>query len=203
MIGIPLGLLYSNAGEWLIHKHILHGLGKNRSSFWSFHWHEHHAKARKHDMHDDQYEKTLFSWDPQTKELVSLLGLAAIHLPLLPIAPFFTGTVLWSMQRYYRMHKHSHLDGQWAKDDMRWHYDHHMGKDQNSNWCVTHPFFDHVMGTRKAYAYGVGAPKDIPAPENETPIVAMLNMLRQALGDRAKLVPVAGTHEVVEAKRAA
>jgi hypothetical protein len=26
-----------------------------------------------------------------------------------------------------------------------------MGKDQNANWCVTHPFFDIVMGTRKEY----------------------------------------------------
>jgi hypothetical protein len=28
-----------------------------------------------------------------------------------------------------------------------------MGKDQNANWCVTHPFFDYVMGTRKKYRY--------------------------------------------------
>ena len=54
MIGIPLGLLYSNAAEWWIHKNILHGLGKNRSSFWSFHWHEHHAEARRHEMVDEQ-----------------------------------------------------------------------------------------------------------------------------------------------------
>ena len=46
VIGIPLGLLVANAGEWFIHKHILHGRGKKRESFWSFHWHDHHAKAR-------------------------------------------------------------------------------------------------------------------------------------------------------------
>jgi hypothetical protein len=26
-----------------------------------------------------------------------------------------------------------------------------MGPNQNANWCVTHPFFDHVMGTREPY----------------------------------------------------
>ena len=39
MIGIPVALAASNAGEWLIHKYWLHGLGKNKKSFWAFHWH--------------------------------------------------------------------------------------------------------------------------------------------------------------------
>ncbi|MBK8693335.1 MAG: hypothetical protein IPN17_13835 [Deltaproteobacteria bacterium] len=39
MIGLPLALLYSNAWEWVIHKYVLHGMGKSRESFWSFHWH--------------------------------------------------------------------------------------------------------------------------------------------------------------------
>jgi hypothetical protein len=26
-----------------------------------------------------------------------------------------------------------------------------MGPDQDANWCVTHPFFDHLMGTRKVW----------------------------------------------------
>ena len=49
MLGIPLGLLYANASEWLIHHYVLHGLGKKKRSFWSFHWGEHHracAQAR-------------------------------------------------------------------------------------------------------------------------------------------------------------
>ena len=40
MLGIPLGLLYSNAGEWLLHKYLLHGLGRRKGTFWAFHWHE-------------------------------------------------------------------------------------------------------------------------------------------------------------------
>ena len=33
-----------------------------------------------------------------------------------------------------------------------WHYDHHMGPNQNANWCVTRPWMDIVMGTREPYA---------------------------------------------------
>ena len=149
MIGIPIGLVYCNLGECLIHKHVLHGLGKSRESFWSFHWHDHHAKARKHAMVDDQYRRSFLAWEPQTKEAVALLGLALAHLPLLPFMPFFTGTVLYSCANYYRVHKRAHLDTEWAREHLPWHYDHHMGKDQNANWCVTHPWFDELLGTRK------------------------------------------------------
>jgi len=74
MIGFPLGLLYSNAGEWFIHRYVLHGLRRNKRSLWSFHWH-----------------------------------------------------------------------------------DHHMGPNQEANWCVTQPWFDYVMGTRELYA---GTPRE-------------------------------------------
>ncbi len=160
MIGIPLGLLYANAGEWLVHKYILHGLGKNKDSFWAFHWHEHHRESRKHDMFDAQYVRSLFGWSAQSKEALALLLAALAHLPLFPVAPFFTGTVLYRMWAYYRIHKRAHLEPGWAKENLPWHYDHHMGRDQNANWCVTHPFFDYVMGTRIAYEYGHGQPAE-------------------------------------------
>jgi sterol desaturase/sphingolipid hydroxylase (fatty acid hydroxylase superfamily) len=161
MIGIPLGLIYANAGEWLLHKHMLHGLGKDRKNFWSFHWHEHHRESRKHDMFDPQYVRPLLTWSPQGKEAAALVAAGLVHLPLLPVAPFFTLTVYWSAWRYYKVHKRAHLDRRWAKEHVPWHYDHHMGKDQNSNWCVTNPWFDHVMGTRKRYSYDAnGKPMD-------------------------------------------
>lgn len=153
MIGIPLGLLYTNAGEWVFHRYVLHGLGKNKKSFWSFHWHEHHRAARQHDMLDEQYETSVFRWSAKGKEALALAVGAAMHTPLFPVAPFFTATVWWRMLHYYRAHKRSHLDPEWAKAKLSWHYDHHMGKTQNANWCVTHPFFDNLVGTRKRYAY--------------------------------------------------
>lgn len=153
MIGIPLGLAYANAGEWLVHKYVLHGLGRKRSSFWSFHWLEHHRVSRLRDFYDPDYERSLLrsGWNAQTKEAAALAGAALAHLPLFPIAPFFTGAVIWSMWNYYRKHKRAHLDPEWAKEHLPWHYDHHMGPNQDANWCVTSPLFDHIMGTREPY----------------------------------------------------
>lgn len=152
MIGIPLGLLYANANEWVIHKYLLHERGRKKSSFWSFHWHEHHKASRKHDMLDDHYEQPLLrGWNAQTKEALALIAGCALHAPLAPVAPFFFGAVCWSALNYYRVHKRAHLDPEWAKEHLPWHYDHHMGPNQDANWCVTHPLFDWLMGTREEY----------------------------------------------------
>jgi sterol desaturase/sphingolipid hydroxylase (fatty acid hydroxylase superfamily) len=151
MIGIPLGLAYCNFGEWFLHKHVLHGLGKNPKSFWSFHWHEHHQKSRRNAMVDDQYTHPRGLRSPHAKELLGLAALVVGHLPLFSRAPFFTATVWYSTVRYYLIHRRAHLDPDWARVHLPWHYDHHMGRDQNANWCVTHPFFDIVMGTRKEF----------------------------------------------------
>ena len=40
-----------------------------------------------------------------------------------------------------------------ARKAIPWHYDHHMGKNQNMNWCVVHPLADLIMGTRRKYEY--------------------------------------------------
>jgi len=151
MIGIPLGLAYSNASEWLIHRYLLHGRGKKRSSFWSFHFHEHHRACRKNLNYDEDYEKISFGDSPQNREILGLLGLSLAHLPLLPVAPFFTLTVWYSAGHYWRVHRKSHLDPQWAREHLSWHYDHHMGPDQDKNWCVTRPWMDDWMGTREPY----------------------------------------------------
>ena len=151
MIGIPLGLVYANAGEWFIHKYLLHRLGRKRKSFWAFHWHDHHRASRKNGMSDPAYHEMKLAWDPRTKEAVTLTALTAAHLPLFPVAPFFTSTVVYSAVNYYRVHKRAHQDPKWARENLPWHYDHHMGPNQDSNWCVTRPFFDYVMGTRQEF----------------------------------------------------
>lgn len=151
MLGFPVGLLYANAGEWMIHKYILHGMGRDKSSLWAFHWHEHHRECRKNDYRDPNYERPLVGWHAQGKEALAL-GIAAVaHVPLFPIAPFFTSAVWFSIANYYRVHKRSHMDPDWARENLAWHYDHHMGPNQDSNWCVSWPWFDWVMGTREPY----------------------------------------------------
>src|SRR5262249_27524958 len=115
MIGLPLGLLYANAGEWLIHKYILHGLGRKKRSYWSFHWHEHHRLTRRLGGHDPVYERSLLSWNAKTKETLGLLGLALAHIPLLPVAPYFAGAVWLSAVRYYYVHRRAHTDPAWGR----------------------------------------------------------------------------------------
>lgn len=151
MIGIPVGLVYANASEWFIHRYVLHGPGKRKGSFWSFHFHTHHRHSRAGDMHDPDYEASPFGLHGQGRELAGLVFLSVLHLPLLPVAPFFTGTVWYSAARYYRMHKRAHLDPAWARTHLPWHVDHHLGPNQDANWCVTRPWFDVWMKTRAPY----------------------------------------------------
>ena len=164
VIGIPLGLLYTNAAEWLIHKHILHGLGKDKDSYWSFHWHDHHQNTRRKGGYDPDYEQLPFPTNPQGKETLGLLGLAMVHAPLFPVAPFFTATVWYGVVDYYRKHKRAHLDPEWARENLPWHYDHHLGPNQDANWCVTRPWFDQIMGTREEY---VGTEKELERREKD------------------------------------
>lgn len=155
LVEIPLGLFYGNAMEWVIHKYLLHGLGKNKANFWSFHWHDHHRNARRNDMMDEDYQRPLKLSEPPGKELASLILAAIVHAPLLLVAPFFTLTAWYCAFNYYRLHKKCHLDPEWGRENMPWHVDHHMGPDQDQNWCVTKPWFDLIMGTRVKY---VGTP---------------------------------------------
>ena len=152
MIGIPIALIYSNAVEWGIHKYILHGLGKKKNNRFQFHWHEHHKNSRKNNFIDPSYKRFPFGKHPQGKELKSLVFLSIAHLPVAPIAPFFTLTALYCAANYYTSHRKSHLDLEWAKEHLPWHVDHHMGKNMEANWCVTKPWFDHIMGTRIDYS---------------------------------------------------
>lgn len=160
MIGIPLGLIAGNAAEWAIHKHLLHGRGQDKRSVWAFHWHEHHRHSRKNGHRDPDYERPWWAATGQRREGLALLGAAAAVAPLLPVAPFFTATLWYCAANYYRVHKRAHLDPDFARDRLPWHYDHHMGPDQNANWCVTRPWFDHVMGTRAPYLGTARAVRD-------------------------------------------
>lgn len=168
MIGVPLGLLGWNVGEWLVHKHILHGLGRRKGTFWSFHWHEHHKNARRAAMRDGDYERPIVGWHAQAKEALGLAGVALASLTVARRAPWFAGTVCLSALNYYRVHKRSHRDPAWARAHLTWHYDHHMAPNQHANWCVTFPWFDHVMGTREPYAGTAREAEDIARREAKT-----------------------------------
>jgi hypothetical protein len=153
MLGFPIGILYSNAVEWVIHKYVLHGLGKRKGSFFGFHWKNHHRNARRNAMRDPGYDKPIWDWNSRGREAASILAVVAVHTPLVVVAPWFTAAVWYSGFNYLYKHQKCHQDIEWGKRHMRSHYDHHMGKDQDTNWCVTRPWFDWVMGTRVKYEY--------------------------------------------------
>lgn len=179
MIGFPLALLYANALEWGLHRWVLHGLGRKRTSFFAFHFHEHHRASRKNGMRDAAYERPIFSWrdggpklDAQNKEILSLLGIGVLHAPLLPVAPWFYAGLAYAGLNYYRVHRRAHLDPEWARTNLPWHVDHHMGPNQDANWCVTKPWFDIVMGTRIASEAEPKRPKVNLRPSERTPSAA-------------------------------
>jgi len=145
LLMVPLAFIYSAILEWLTHKYILHGLGKNKKSFWSFHWHSHHKTCRKNKNFDENYK---FRAPPVKKEIGSLILLAAIHLPLWFVSKTFYLTLVFCAARYFYLHRKCHTDIEWGKKKLPWHYDHHMGKDQDINWGVTTELVDLIMKTR-------------------------------------------------------
>jgi len=146
LAAIILAILYSNIVEWLAHKYVLHGIGKNKNNFWSFHWKDHHKKSKKNNFFDQDY---LNDWTgPPLREKIGLFFLLFAHSPLAFIYPIFFITLIFCTVRYYYMHKYAHLNPTWAYDNLRCHYDHHMGKNQDANWGVTTGWVDKVAGTR-------------------------------------------------------
>ena len=141
---IFVALIVSNLYEWIAHKYILHGLGKKKSSFFYFHW-AHHKNTRKHGGYDSDYEHPKES----LKEVLLLLLLVVANMPLFWLFPVAATTMTIYSFVYYFAHRKLHLDVQWGKKWMPWHFDHHMGKNQDLNWCVVFPLWDHILGTRK------------------------------------------------------
>lgn len=151
MLGFAVGIIASNAFEWLIHRHVLHGVGKKKGSFWSFHFHEHHRNVRKNGGFDPLYEEPFWKAPSKSKEALGVLGMAAVVTPLLPVAPYFVAAAWLNSGAYYYLHKKAHLDPEWARRWLPWHVDHHLGPNQEANWCVTWPMMDWLMNTRRPW----------------------------------------------------
>ncbi|RCW70850.1 fatty acid hydroxylase family protein [Marinobacter nauticus] len=179
MIGFPVALIFANGVEWYAHKYILHGTprpGKPRYSpvpkSMKSHW-QHHKIVRTTDYRDEGYEEGLSNWRTRN-EVASLLALTAVTSLALPVAPFFTLGTYYAAGRYFYVHRRSHLEPEWGKKAIPWHYDHHMNTNQDANWCVTRPWFDYIMGTRikanpelaESNPLGINLPSIIENPMN-------------------------------------
>ena len=127
-------------------------MGKNKKSPWASHWHTHHRKSRHNDNYDEDYTKNWYDKSAR-QEILGLVILSIAHLPLILILPIFYITLVVCSIRYYLIHRKSHLDVEWCKKHLPWHYDHHMGKNQDANWGVTTDWVDRIVGTRIKYEY--------------------------------------------------
>ncbi|EXD02734.1 hypothetical protein K008_2890 [Acinetobacter baumannii 25569_2] len=148
MLGFPLGIFVANGLEWYFHKVWLHEFPtKYRNSPFFTHI-AHHKRARLNNFHHEGYAESMFKNAEIYNEKTALIGLAGAATVFLPVAPFFTAGLYYGIWNYWRIHAKSHLDPEYAKNRIPWHYDHHMTSNQNANWCVTRPWFDYIMGTR-------------------------------------------------------
>ena len=143
---IFIGYLYATWLEWAIHKYVLHGLGKKKGNWLNFHWDTHHKACRKNKNFDENYNRYLSS--PVLKEMTGLCLLAVAHLPIYFVMPYLYYTLIFCSVRDFYMHQKAHLDVEWGKVHLPWHYEHHMGKNQNANWGVTTALWDAILGTR-------------------------------------------------------
>lgn len=179
MIGFPIALIFANGFEWYAHKYILHGTPRPGEPRYSpiptsmkSHW-QHHKIVRTTDYQDDGYEEGLSNWRTRD-EVTSLLKLTAITSLAMPVAPLFTLGTYYAAARYFYVHRRSHLEPEWGRKAIPWHYDHHMNTNQDANWCVTRPWFDYLMGTRvianptlaESNPLGIWLPKVIERPFN-------------------------------------
>ncbi len=154
MIGIPIALLAANGVEWYLHKYALHGVpkaGGGRKAlsepFMKRHW-AHHKRVRLTKYRDDELYGSFYESPDAIAEAKALLQICAVTSLALPIAPFFTLTTYYCAWNYWYVHSQSHVDPEWGKKKIPWHYDHHMNTNQDANWGVTKPWFDYIMGTR-------------------------------------------------------
>jgi sterol desaturase/sphingolipid hydroxylase (fatty acid hydroxylase superfamily) len=153
LLQVPLafvGRVLAAALEWTIHRYVFHGLGKRKGSIFAFHWREHHRACRKVEMRDDPYVhgSLLDSSNGHFREFWPLVLVSASLLPFALVVPGLVAGLIYGGWRYHLLHRKSHLNPEWAKEHLRWHYDHHMAPNQETNWGVSNEWFDRWMGTR-------------------------------------------------------
>lgn len=152
--GFVAGLVVANGFEWFAHNVILHGkhrVGKPRYSpvpkSMKSHW-EHHREVRKQKYYDDGYHQGLKNW--RTRNEIGSLAVVTVVASSVayPFSKGMAAAFVYSAGNYFYTHRRSHMEPEWGKKTIPWHYDHHMNSNQDANWCVTKPWFDYLMGTR-------------------------------------------------------
>ena len=205
--GFIAGLVIVNGFEWFAHKYLLHGVhrkGKPRFSptpkQMESHW-AHHREVRKQGFSDDCYVEGLDNWRTRNELMSLAVAAGVLSVVFYPFSKGMALAAIYSAGNYYYVHRRAHLEPDWAKRTIPWHYDHHMNSNQDANWCVTRPWFDYVMGTRVVSSADLkeANPLGLPLP---TPISKILTEAIESVfpakwvEQKPKLVAAAQTEEI-------
>ena len=205
--GFIAGLVIANGYEWFAHKYLLHGVhrkGKPRFSptpkQMESHW-AHHREVRKQGFSDDCYVEGLDNWRTRNELMSLAVAAGVLSVVFYPFSKGMALAAIYSAGNYYYVHRRAHLEPDWAKRTIPWHYDHHMNSNQDANWCVTRPWFDYVMGTRVVSSADLkeANPLGLPLP---TPISKILTEAIESVfpskwvDQKPKLVTAAQTEEI-------
>lgn len=136
-------VFYSHLFEYFCHKYVLHDYKRFKYAFKN-HFSMHHGKSRKNGMYDEAYLSVVSS----KFEIIGLGFIALIHTPIALISPLFYATLIITLFNYYYVHRKSHIDVEWGKENLPWHYAHHMDKNQHQNWGVRSDVIDRIFKTK-------------------------------------------------------
>lgn len=137
IFAFAMGILYANAVEYFIHKHLFHGLGKKKNSIFAFHLREHHLITRRNKFIDKKVSKN---------EIIGIPLLLATHLPIAFCLPWFYAAISLYGIAFVLIHNILHRRPYLAKKYFWWHWNHHMSN-QNKSWAVVIPIFDKITGS--------------------------------------------------------
>lgn len=144
---VAIAWVYSHVLEYCLHRWLLHD--RHKKYWFKTHMGDHHRAAKKNFMYDENFKKEVnIMTDPEVRGLILL---AMIHSPIAALFPYAYLTLIICSYSYFYTHRKSHQDLRWARENAPWHYDHHLGKDQNVNWGVRLPIIDWLVGTRVKY----------------------------------------------------
>jgi hypothetical protein len=148
---VAAGYVLAVSLEWTVHNLFFHRLGKRKGSIFGFHYHDHHRAVRRAGGGDPAFEGSRLAWNGYGREFWGIVVAATLVSPVALVAPVFWVTAVLSGWHYHVVHTRSHQDPEWCRTHLRWHWDHHMGKNPDTNWGVTNQWLDRLLGTRQPW----------------------------------------------------
>ena len=152
LLQMAIAWVYSHLLEYSLHRWWLHN--RKRKHWFRDHFGNHHKLARKNWMYDHRSHDKI--QPTKDREIKGLLLLALLHSPIAIWFPWAYLVLVYSAAAYFIVHRRAHQDFRWARENLPWHYDHHIGQ-QNMNWGVRLPWVDWIAGTRRVYR---GTPRE-------------------------------------------